>query len=139
MFTSTAGGGAFLNGTRLAVSEKTDLGVALASTGQATAVHSPALAERFGPSITAMMQSALHVRSSVPVGHQLTQVAAGRMDVHWQFENVRSHIGPVLLVQEAGGIVADFDGGPWSLTSAGYVAAIPGVHPAALDVLRTTL
>ena len=75
----------------------------------------------------------------MPVGHELSQVAAGRLDVHWQFENVRSHIGPLLLVREAGGLVTDFDGKPWELTSTGYVAAAPGVHAAALDVLQRTL
>jgi myo-inositol-1(or 4)-monophosphatase len=138
MFTATDGGGAFLNGRRLAASAKTDLAVALTGTGQARPGGSASVAQRVGASITAMLQNALYVRSSVPVGHQLAQVAAGRMDVHWQFENVRSHIGPVLLVREAGGTVTDFDGKPWELTSAGYVAAAPGVHAAALEVLRST-
>jgi myo-inositol-1(or 4)-monophosphatase len=139
MFTATDGGGAFRNGSRLTVSAKTDLTVALTGTGQARPGGSAVVTRRVGASITAMLQNALYVRSSVPVGHQLAQVAAGRMDVHWQFENVRSHIGPVLLVREAGGTVTDFDGKPWELTSAGYVAAAPGVHAAALEILRSTL
>jgi myo-inositol-1(or 4)-monophosphatase len=82
-----------------------------------------------------MMQRALYVRVSVPVGHQLAQVAAGRMDLHWQFDNVRSHIGPLLLVQEAGGTVTGLDGKPWDISSAGYLAAAPGLHGAALSIL----
>ncbi|MFG1928641.1 inositol monophosphatase family protein [Cryptosporangium sp. NPDC048952] len=139
MFTARAGGGAFCNGERITVSGKTDLAVALTGTGQARPSHSPATARGAGASIAAMMQTALYVRSSVPVGHQLAQVACGRMDVHWQLENVRSHIGPVLLVREAGGEVTDFDGKPWEITSTGYVAAAPGVHSAALEVLRSAL
>jgi myo-inositol-1(or 4)-monophosphatase len=135
MFTATDGGGAFRNGSPMGVSAKTDLTVALTGTGQARPSHAAEPARRAGDSIAAMQQAALYVRSSVPVGHQLAQVAAGRMDVHWQFENVRSHIGPVLLVREAGGTVTDFDGRPWELTSAGYLAAAPGVHAAALEVL----
>jgi myo-inositol-1(or 4)-monophosphatase len=136
MFTATAGGGAFLNGVRLRVSAKNDLAAALAGTGQAKPGRDREGAERMGASLTAMMQHALVVRVSVPVGHQLAQVAAGRMDLHWQLDNVRSHIGPVLLVQEAGGVVTDFDGKPWEIASAGYLAAAPGLHAAALDILH---
>lgn len=88
-----------------------------------------------------MTNSALHVRVSVPVTHQLAQlaqlaqVAAGRMDVHWQFDNGRSHAAGVLLVQEAGGVVTDLEGRPWEPASESYLAAAPGVHADALSVL----
>ena len=133
LFTATEGGGAHLDGERLRVSAKTSLDGALAGTGQAQPGHG--FLERMGRSFTAMSEAALYVRISVPVTHQLAQVAAGRMDLHWQFDNVRSHAAGVLLVQEAGGVVTDLDGGPWDLTSTGYLAAAPGVHDAALKVL----
>jgi myo-inositol-1(or 4)-monophosphatase len=136
MFTATAGEGAFLGGTPIHVSAKTDLSLALTGTGQAKPDRDPAHTARVGAAVTAMMRKALYVRASVPVGQQLAQVAAGRMDLHWQFDNLRSHIAPVLLVREAGGIVTDLDGKPWDVSSAGYVAAAPGVHTAGLDVLR---
>jgi myo-inositol-1(or 4)-monophosphatase len=41
-----------------------------------------------------------------------------------------------MLVQEAGGIVTDFDGRPWDVTGDGYLAGAPGVHAAALQILR---
>ncbi|MCY1138277.1 3'(2'),5'-bisphosphate nucleotidase CysQ [Actinoplanes sp. Pm04-4] len=135
-FTAIAGEGAFLNDVPARVSAKTDLSLALTGTGQAQPTRDPAHARRAGDAIAAMMRSALYVRASVPVGQQLAQVAAGRMDVHWQFENLRSHIAPVLLVLEAGGTVTDLDGQPWQITSDGYVAAAPGVHAAALVALR---
>ncbi|WP_086849941.1 inositol monophosphatase family protein [Amycolatopsis kentuckyensis] len=133
LFTATEGGGAHLDGERLRVSAKTALDGALAGTGQAQPGHG--FLEELGRSFTAMSEAALYVRISVPVTHQLAQVAAGRMDLHWQFDNVRSHAAGVLLVQEAGGVVTDLDGGPWDLTSTGYLAAAPGVHAAALKVL----
>lgn len=135
-FTAIAGGGAFLNGVPLRVSAKSDLAAALVGTGQAKPSQAVAGAERIGASITAMMQHALYVRVSVPVGHQLAHVAAGRMDLHWQFDNVRSHIGPVLLVEEAGGTVTDLHGQPWNIASDGYLAAAPGLHAAALAILQ---
>ncbi|MGW0759700.1 inositol monophosphatase family protein [Streptomyces sp. NPDC002814] len=135
MFTATEGGGAFLNGVRLHVSAKTSLDGALVGTGQAKPGHDPDLAKRMGAALTAMLNSALCVQVSVPVTGQLAQVAAGRMDLHWQFDNVRSHAAGVLLVQEAGGLVTDIDGKPWELATKSYLAAAPGVHAAALGVL----
>ncbi|MEU4251552.1 inositol monophosphatase family protein [Amycolatopsis sp. NPDC026612] len=135
MFTACEGGGAYLDGERLRVSAKTSLDGALAGTGQAQPGHDAALFERIAASFAAMSEAALYVRISVPVSHQLAQVAAGRMDLHWQFDNVRSHTAGVLLVQEAGGTVTDLDGGPWDLAGQGYLAAAPGVHAAALKVL----
>lgn len=136
MFTATDGGGAFLNGVRLQASDKTSLDGALTGTGQAQPGQGPEMADRVGASYAAMSKHALYVRISVPVTHQLTQVAAGRMDLHWQYENVRAHASGVLLVQEAGGIVTDLDGKPWELTTREYLAAAPGVHAQALDVLQ---
>ncbi|MCX2954998.1 inositol monophosphatase family protein [Lentzea sp. NEAU-D7] len=134
-FTATEGGGAFLNGVRLTVSDKTSLDGALAGTSQAQPGQGPEMADRVGASYSAMAKQALYVRVSVPVTHQLAQVAAGRMDLHWQYENVRAHAAGVLLVQEAGGVVTDLDGKPWELTSREYLAAAPGVHAAALELL----
>jgi myo-inositol-1(or 4)-monophosphatase len=135
-FTAVAGGGALVNGVPLKVSEKTDLAAAMTGTGQAKPSRDARAAQRAGASIAAMMQAALYVRASVPVTHQLAQVAAGRMDLHWQFDNVRSHIGPLLIVREAGGVVTHLDGRPWEIAGGGYLAAAPGLHAAALDVLR---
>jgi myo-inositol-1(or 4)-monophosphatase len=136
LFTAIAGGGAFLNGVPLRVSGKTSLDGALVGTGQAKPGQSDEVAEAIGSSFTAMMKKALYARVSVPVTHQLAQVAAGRMDLHWQYDNVRSHVSGVLLVREAGGVVTDFDGKPWGLTTTRYVASAPGVHAAALEVLN---
>ncbi|MFI5932001.1 inositol monophosphatase family protein [Actinoplanes sp. NPDC051494] len=135
-FTAVAGEGTLLNDEPVHVSTKTDMSLALAVTGQARPTRDPAAARRAGAAITAMMQHALYVRASVPVGHQLAQVAAGRLDLLWQFDNLRSHIAPVLIAQEAGATVTDLDGKPWQITSTGYLAAAPGLHAAALDILR---
>ncbi|WP_410573106.1 inositol monophosphatase family protein [Amycolatopsis sp. cmx-4-61] len=134
-FTATEGGGAHLDGEPLRVSAKTSLDGALAGTGQAQPGHDPELFARLASSFAAMSEAALYVRISVPVSHQLAQVAAGRMDLHWQFDNVRSHAAGVLLVQEAGGVVTGLDGGPWDIAGTGYLAAAPGVHADALKVL----
>ncbi|KUL40040.1 inositol monophosphatase family protein [Actinoplanes awajinensis] len=139
LFTAVAGGGARLNDVPMRVSQKTDLAAALVGTGQAKPSREAAAAQRTGASITAMLQAALYVRFSVPVTHQLVQVAAGRMDLHWQFDNVRSHIAPLLIVREAGGVVTHLDGKPWEIGGGAYLAAAPGLHAAALAVLETAV
>ena len=134
-FTAVAGEGTLLNGGPVHVSEKTDLSLALAGTGQAKPNRDPANARRVGAAIAAMMQHALYVRASVPVSHQLAQVAAGRMDLHWQFDNLRSHIAPVLLVQEAGGLVGDFRGDSGYLDSGRIVCGNPKIFAQMLKVI----
>ncbi|XVV08376.1 inositol monophosphatase family protein [Actinoplanes sp. CA-131856] len=136
LFTAVAGEGARRNGVPMKVSEKKDLAAALVGTGQAKPGRDAGAAARVGAGVAAMMREALYVRMSVPVTHELAQLAAGRMDAVWQFDNVRSHIGPLLIVREAGGVVTDLDGAPWDIASDGYLAAAPGLHGAALSTLR---
>jgi myo-inositol-1(or 4)-monophosphatase len=57
------------------------------------------VADRVGASYSAMAKEALYVRISVPVTHQLAQVAAGRMDLHWQYDNVRAHAAALRVLR----------------------------------------
>ncbi|MGM7648375.1 inositol monophosphatase family protein [Nocardia sp. JW2] len=137
IYTAVRGGGARLNGEPLQVSAKTELTAALVGTGQAKPGEEPAALRRMGESVTAMLTSALVVRVSVPATMQLIHVAAGRMDAFWQFSDVRSGLLPgALLVAEAGGAVTDTEGRPWSLASADFLAAAPGLHTQVVDVLN---
>jgi len=75
---------------------------------------------------------------SVPATWQLIQVAAGRMDAFWQFSQVRSGLlAGALLVAEAGGVVTDTHGKPWSLDSDDFLATTPSLHAAAVETLST--
>jgi len=77
------------------------------------------------------------VRASVPSTFPLLLVAAGHNDVFWQYEPVLPGVAAGLLfVTEAGGIVTRIDGSPWRPGSADILAAAPGLHAAAVDVLR---
>ncbi|WP_111555719.1 inositol monophosphatase family protein [Kitasatospora sp. SolWspMP-SS2h] len=135
-YTAVAGGGAHLDGRPLAVSAKTDLGAALVGTGQARPGEDERTFRRIGDSVTAMLVNGLVVRVSVPATMQLIHVAAGRTDAFWQFSDVRSGlVAGALLVSEAGGTVTDLAGEPWSTGSRDFLAAAPGLHAAALDVL----
>lgn len=135
-YTAIAGRGADLNGAALRVSAKIDLAAALIGTGQAKPGEDAHTLRKLGESVTAMLTNGLVVRVSVPATLQLIHVAAGRMDAFWQFSDVRSGlVAGALLVTEAGGTVTDIDGRPWSLASRDFLAAAPGIHAAAVQVL----
>ncbi|MDX6763832.1 inositol monophosphatase [Streptomyces sp. F8] len=135
-YTAVAGGGARLDDRPLKVSAKTDLGAALTGTGQARPGEDERTFRQIGDSVTAMLVNGLVVRVSVPATMQLIHVAAGRMDAFWQFSDVRSGlVAGALLVSEAGGTVTDLTGEPWTTASRDFLAAAPGIHTSALEVL----
>lgn len=139
-YTAVQGDGAHLNGVRLYPSTKTDLRAALVGTGQAKPGEDSETHRRIGQSVTAMLSAALVVRVSVPATLQLIHVAAGRMDVFWQYSQVRSGLlAGALLVKEAGGTLTDTHGHPWSLTSDDFLATAPGLHHAAVEALSAII
>jgi myo-inositol-1(or 4)-monophosphatase len=136
VYTAVRGGGAFVDGTPLRPSTKTDLRAALVGTGQAMPGEGTETYRRIGRSVTAMLENALVVGVSVPATWQLLHVAAGRRDGFWQHSRIRSGlVSGALLVAEAGGVVTDLHGRPWTLTSEDFLATAPGLHRAAVEVL----
>lgn len=125
-YTALAGHGAWLNGTPLRVSAKSDLSGAMVGTGQAAPGESAAVRAFIGASVTAMLNTALTVRVSVPATLQLVQVASGQMDGFWQNSGVLTGLASgALLVSEAGGNVTDFSGAKWGLHSPNFLATPP--------------
>jgi myo-inositol-1(or 4)-monophosphatase len=136
-YTATHGGGAHLNGQRLQVSAKTSLDAAAVVTGQAEAGQQDTY-RRIGQSVTALLSRALLVRVFVPSTFPLLLVAAGQLDVFWQYEPVLPGVAPgMLLVTEAGGVVSRIDGSPWRPGDPDILVAPPGLHRAAAQVLAT--
>lgn len=136
-YTAIRGGGAYLNGKPLHTSTKSDLAIAIVTTGQAEAGQAETY-RRIGDSVTAMLHSALLVRATVPSTFPLLQVASGHYDVFWQYEPVLPGIAAgALFITEAGGIVSDIQGNPWQPGSPDFLAASPRLHAAAVEVLAT--
>ncbi|GAB7540062.1 inositol monophosphatase family protein [Burkholderia sp. 3C] len=138
LYTAVRGSGvAYADGVPMRTSTRTELRAALVTTGQAKPGESDATHRRIGASITAMLRRALVVRMSVPATFPLVQVAAGRIDGFWQHSNVRSgQAAGALLIGEAGGMVTDLRGRPWTLASDDFLACAPGVHGECIDALR---
>jgi myo-inositol-1(or 4)-monophosphatase len=137
MFTAVRGGGAFLNGSPIMVSSKSELTAALVGTGQAKPGEAPELRRRMSASIDRMLDAALLVSATVPATLQLVLVAAGHTDAFWQYGQVRSGlVAGALLVQEAHGAVVDTAGTPWTLASSDFIATTPGLAPSIAAALR---
>lgn len=136
IYTAVAGGGAHLNGLPLHVSATPSLGLSVVATSQARPDEAEAVTRRVGASITAMLHDALVVRTSVPATLHLLNVAAGRIDAFWQYAGARADLLPgALLVTEAGGLISDGEGRPWTPASESFLAAAPGVHTEAVATL----
>ncbi|WP_438008166.1 inositol monophosphatase family protein [Sorangium sp. So ce321] len=137
-YTARKGAGAYLGTRRIQASTKTQLDAAFVGTSQAMPGEDQETYRRIGQSVTAMLGSALVLRVSVPATLQLVQVAAGRMDVFWQYSQILSGLlAGALLVAEAGGAVTDTRGNRWSLASEDFLAAAPQLHAGAVGVLST--
>jgi len=140
VYAAVRGQGATANGMPLQVSKKTQLQAAIVGTGQARPGEGRAVHAAIGASVFAMLGSALLVRMAVPATLELIEVASGRMDGFWQYSHVRSGLAAgALLVSEAGGVVTDTHGQPWSFASVDMLATTPGVHAAAVACLGATV
>ena len=138
-YTAICGGGAYLNGQPLRTSTKSDLAVAIVTTGQAEAGQKDTY-RRLGDAITAMLSRALLVRATVPSTFPLLLVASGHYDVFWQYEPVLPGIAAgALFVAEAGGIVSDIHGNPWRPGSPDFLATSSRLHAATVEALSTVI
>ncbi len=135
-FTAAKGYGAYLNGAAIHVSGTPKLARALVCTGfpydRWTATKNN-LAEwrRF-------IKRTQGVRRIGAAALDLAWVAVGRLDLYWEQRLGRWDIlAGALLVQEAGGMVSDFDGGRAGMLAAEQIIASNGlVHDEALAVFR---
>ena len=83
-----------------------------------------------------LLRPAHDVRRDGSAAVDLCNVAIGRIDGFWEIElKPWDMAAGVLIVQEAGGRVTDFDGRPWSPGTRDVVAANPTLHAALLEVI----
>jgi len=126
MFTAEKGLGAELNGHAIQVSKTTTLSESLLATGF------PSHKRHKNPNIHFYHQLTLRshgIRRAGSAALDLANVAAGRYDGFWEFNlNAWDTVAGVLLVQEAGGTVTRFDGGPWRIDSKETLASNGLLH-----------
>ncbi|HET7208568.1 MAG TPA: inositol monophosphatase family protein [Terriglobales bacterium] len=128
LFAAEQGKGAYLNGEAIHVSKVTNLSESLVATGF------PSHKRHKNPNIFFYHQITLRthgVRRAGSAALDLCCVAAGRFDGFWEFNlNPWDTAAGVLIVEEAGGRVSNFDGGPFEIKSRETVASNGLIHDA---------
>jgi len=130
LFAAEKGTGAHLNGQPIHVSSTARLAECLVATGF------PSHKRHLNPNIYFYHQLTLRshgVRRAGSAALDLCNVAAGRFDGFWEFNlNPWDTAAGVLIVEEAGGRVTDFSGGPFQIASRETLASNGHVHDALL-------
>jgi len=128
LFAAELGRGAYLNERRIHVSKVERLAESLVATGF------PSHKRHKNPNIYFYHQITLHthgVRRAGSAALDLCSVACGRFEGFWEFNlNPWDTAAGALIVQEAGGRVSDFHGGPFQLNSRETLASNGLVHDA---------
>lgn len=135
LFTASRGRGAFLNDRRIRVTRCLALKDALVGTG--FPFKELGRLERFLRQLRTMVSSTAGVRRAGAAALDLAYVAAGRLDAFWEMGLAPWDMAAgVLLIQEAGGLVGDFEGEQRFLESGDITAAAPRIYPQFLAALR---
>jgi myo-inositol-1(or 4)-monophosphatase len=135
LFTAERGSGAYLNGKRLQVSPASRLINSLVVTGFPYNIadnpdHAVEHFEHF-------LMECQGIRRLGSAALDLSYVAAGRFDGFWEVSlNPWDMAAGILLVNEAGGRVTDFSGGPASIYNKQILASNAMIHESMLQVLR---
>jgi myo-inositol-1(or 4)-monophosphatase len=136
MFTAIRGKGAYLNGERLTVSRRSEIGLMAIGTGLPTSnlFTFPGAYRR----LEAIRDPVGAVRIVGSSANSCAYVACGRLTGYYEESGLVDWAVGVLLVEEAGGVVSDWWGrGPEVYEKTGcIIAANPATHAYLLDKLR---
>ena len=139
-FTATRGAGAQLNGRRLRVSKRSAAPDFLLGTGIPFRQPGTERIDAYFETLRSLADRTAGIRRGGAAALDLAYVAAGRLDGYWEVALQPWDIAAgSLLVQEAGGLVSDFDGGQGWLASGDIVAANPKCLKAMLQLIRPRL
>jgi myo-inositol-1(or 4)-monophosphatase len=132
IFSAERGGGAFLNGQRIHVSEASDLSEALAATGFPSRKRHQNVNVHFFHQVSMVTHG---VRRAGAAAIDLAYTACGRVDFFWEFQlNPWDIAAGILLVREAGGKCSDMRGGPVSLRADNILVDNGLLHEQALEL-----
>jgi myo-inositol-1(or 4)-monophosphatase len=116
--------GSSLPGVRMSVSGVDELRRAVMATGLPVRHHDRALVMT---NVARLVSQVKSLRTLGAAALHLAYLAAGRIDVFWEFDlNAWDMAAGVLLIQEAGGIVQDLNGQPFRLDTRDVAASSDG-------------
>ena len=135
LFTASKGRGAFLNDRRIRVSKCLRLADALVGTG--FPFKEMERIEAYGRQLKAIMRGTAGIRRAGAAALDLAYVACGRLDAFWELGLSKWDMAAgALMIQEAGGLVADLQGEDGYLESGEIACATPKIFPTLLEALR---
>ena len=135
IFSAARGEGARLNDRRIRVSGVTTLADALLVTGVSQR-HGGTVMRHHNACFRTLLSRCHGIRISGSAALDIVHVACGRLEGCWQ-EGLSPWdvAGGALILQEAGGLAGDFEGGNGFLDSGGIVCGTPGVYEELLAVI----
>jgi len=137
LYTALRGVGARLNDHRIRINPNTKLEGSLIGTGFPYYQYDEL--DRYMAILKTVITKTAGVRRPGSAALDLAYVAAGRLDGFWEFNLKPWDIAAgALLVQEAGGLVSDFNDAQDYLQSGNIVCGAPKVHQALLDIIQSS-
>ncbi|MBI5752598.1 MAG: inositol monophosphatase [Hydrogenophilales bacterium] len=135
LFTATRGRGAYLNDRRLRVSKQTRLQDSMIGTG--FPYRDFTYLDDYLKMFRELLPKTAGLRRPGCASLDLAYVAAGRYDGFWEAGLKPWDLAAgVLLIQEAGGLVTDFDGGENYMATGNVVGGNPKVFSQLLQVIQ---
>ena len=135
LFTASRGSGTQLDGRRLRVGQRKELGNALLGTGFPYREGDDL--ETYMKTFRAMTEKSRGIRRAGAAALDLAYVAAGRLDGFWEMNLKLWDIAAgALMVQEAGGLTGSLDGGTTHFETGNILAANPKLFAEMAKVLR---
>lgn len=139
-FTASRGRGAQLNGRRIRVSGRTNLDGALLGTGIPFRNHQSDKLPAYLQTLGELAPQVAGIRRAGSAALDLAYVAAGRFDAFWEMGlQPWDMAAGLLLIQEAGGLVSDFEGGNRYLETGNVVTGNPKCFKHVLQVVNQHL
>lgn len=135
---ATVGGGAWCDGVRLACSDAVDFGESLMITG--FPYDRTVTLDRQLAVFTHLIRHVHDVRRDGSAAIDCCHVAAGSADAFWEFGLLPwDTAAGVVILREAGAIITDLHGKPWSVDTRDVCAANPTLHASLLGTIRDIL
>jgi myo-inositol-1(or 4)-monophosphatase len=135
---ASRGSGAFGNGRQLRISTTQQLREAIVTVGDFAVGADGEAMNRLQLAITRRLAAAvLRIRMLGSAAIDLAWLASGKTDINVTLSNRPWDVGAgVIIAQEAGGVVMDLDGSPYSLKSTATLTVTPALRDPLMQLIR---
>jgi myo-inositol-1(or 4)-monophosphatase len=135
MFYAWNGGGAFLNGQPISVKTNADLGKSLLATG--FPYYDYQQMDAYLDTLKYFMKNTQGMRRMGSAAIDLAYTACGRFDAFFEYGLSPWDVaGGICLIEEAGGVIADFEGGNNALFGKSIMGSSKALFPAFSKVIK---